>query len=143
MNEDIVVPRSSLPQVVREIEALGLEAGLKLVQFGHIGDGNLHPNILFDPRLESEDRVHALAFDIARVALKHGGVLSGEHGIGSMKRPFMREAVDAPTLKVLWRIKNALDPQGLLNPGKVLPDELEPGKLETGELEPGAVYASH
>lgn len=132
MNEDIVVPRSHLPEVVREIEALGLEAGLKLVQFGHIGDGNLHPNILFDPRVESEERVHALAFDIARVALKHGGVLSGEHGIGSMKRPFMSEAVDPSTLKVLWRVKKALDPQGLLNPGKVLPDELELGVTHVG-----------
>ena len=143
MNEDIVVPRSSLPQVVREVEALGLEAGLKLVQFGHIGDGNLHPNILFDPRCESEERVHALAFDIARVALKHGGVLSGEHGIGSMKRPFMREAVDAQTLQVLWRVKNALDPQGLLNPGKVLPDELETGEPKLDELETGGAHARH
>ena len=139
MNEDIVVPRSHLPEVVREIETLGLEAGLKLVQFGHIGDGNLHPNILFDPKLESEERVHALAFDIARVALRHGGVLSGEHGIGSMKRPFMLEALDRSTLETLWRIKNALDPGGMLNPDKLLPDLSEKSGLEG---QPGGSHGS-
>lgn len=123
MNEDIVVPRSALPQVVREIRALGDASGLPVVQFGHIGDGNLHPNILFDPRRESPEAVHALAHAIALVAIRHGGVLSGEHGIGSMKRPFMREAVDPVTLGALRDVKRALDPAGLLNPGKVLPDE--------------------
>jgi glycolate oxidase len=121
MNEDIVVPRSVLSEVVREIEALGAASGLKLVQFGHIGDGNLHPNILFDPRTESEEAVHVLAQQIASVAIRHGGVLSGEHGIGSMKLPFMREAIDPVTLQCLWNAKHALDPSGTLNPGKVLP----------------------
>ena len=121
MNEDIVVPRSVLSTVVREVEALGLASGLKVVQFGHIGDGNLHPNILFDPRTESEEAVHRLAHQIAQVAIRHGGVLSGEHGIGSMKVPFMREAVDPVTLGALRNVKAALDPEGRLNPGKVLP----------------------
>ncbi|GAA6754833.1 2-hydroxy-acid oxidase [Thermus sp. 2.9] len=121
VNEDIAVPRSALPQVVREIRALGEASGLIVVQFGHIGDGNLHPNILFDPRRESEERVWALAHEIARVALRHGGVLSGEHGIGVMKRKFMAEAVDGETLEAFRQVKAALDPAGLLNPGKLLP----------------------
>ncbi|GGM96564.1 2-hydroxy-acid oxidase [Thermus composti] len=121
VNEDIAVPRSALPQVVREIEALGKAFGLVVVQFGHIGDGNLHPNILFDPRRESEEKVWELAHEIVRVALRHGGVLSGEHGIGFMKRKFMGEAVDPETLGALEAVKEALDPWGLLNPGKVLP----------------------
>ena len=121
VNEDIAVPRSALPRVVREIEALGKAFGLVVVQFGHIGDGNLHPNILFDPRRESEEKVWELAHEIARVALRHGGVLSGEHGIGLMKRDFMLEAVDPETLGALHRVKEALDPLGLFNPGKVLP----------------------
>ena len=127
MNEDIVVPRSTLPDVVREIRELGLEAGLPLAQFGHIGDGNLHPNILFNPKLEAESEavVHRLAHAVARVAIRHGGVLSGEHGIGAMKRQFMPEAVDAATLEALWRVKHAFDPRGLLNPNKILPDESE------------------
>ena len=81
------------------------------------------PNILFDPRRESVGAVHVLAHQIAQVAIRHGGVLSGEHGIGTMKRPFMREAVDPVTLGALWSVKHALDPHGALNPGKILPDE--------------------
>lgn len=121
VNEDIAVPRSRLPQVVQEIRALGEAYGLPVVQFGHIGDGNLHPNILYDPAREPEERVWELAHAIARVALRHGGVLSGEHGIGLMKRPFMPEAVPAPTLEAFRALKAALDPLGLLNPGKLLP----------------------
>ncbi|PNY79681.1 FAD-binding oxidoreductase [Deinococcus koreensis] len=125
MNEDIVVPRSALPEVVREIRALGDASGLTLVQFGHIGDGNLHPNILFDPRKEDAHAVHELAHRIALVAIRHGGVLSGEHGIGTMKRDFMTDAVDPVTLDVLRSVKAALDPAGALNPGKVLPDAVK------------------
>jgi len=121
VNEDIAVPRSTLPEVVREIRALGEAYGLIVVQFGHIGDGNLHPNILFDPRRESEEKVWELAHAIARVALRHGGVLSGEHGIGLMKRKFMAEAVDGETLEAFRQAKAVLDPEGLLNPGKLLP----------------------
>lgn len=127
MNEDIVVPRSVLPEVVREIRALGDASGLTLVQFGHIGDGNLHPNILFNPRTESAEAVHDLAHKIALVAIRHGGVLSGEHGIGTMKRDFMRDAVDPVTLGALRDVKRALDPTGALNPGKILPDEAQGG----------------
>ncbi|MGK0619089.1 FAD-binding oxidoreductase [Meiothermus cerbereus] len=122
MNEDIAVPRSSLPAVVRAIEALGQQYGLKVVQFGHIGDGNLHPNVLYDPKVDSEEKVWELLHEIARVALRHGGVLSGEHGIGIMKRDFMSEAVDPETLDALRRVKAAFDPQSRLNPGKVLPE---------------------
>jgi len=122
MNEDIAVPRSSLPQVVRAIEALGRQYGLKVVQFGHIGDGNLHPNVLYDPKVDSEEKVWELLHEIARVALRHGGVLSGEHGIGLMKRDFMSEAVDPETLDALRRVKAAFDLQNRLNPGKVLPE---------------------
>lgn len=121
LNEDIAVPRSSLPAVVREIEALGRQYGLPLVQFGHIGDGNLHPNVMFDPKTDDEARVWELLHEVARVALRHGGVLTGEHGIGLMKRDFMKEALDPVTLGALRAVKAALDPSNLLNPGKVLP----------------------
>ncbi|MBZ9749607.1 FAD-binding protein [Deinococcus sp. HMF7604] len=121
MNEDIAVPRSALPEVVREIRALGDASPFPVVQFGHIGDGNLHPNILFDPRQDDAAAVHHLAHQIALVALRHGGVLSGEHGIGSMKRDFMTDALDPVTLDVLRDVKRTLDPADLLNPGKVLP----------------------
>lgn len=126
LNEDIAVPRSSLPEVVRAIEALGRQYGLQVVQFGHIGDGNLHPNVLFDPRVDAEEKVWELLHEIARVALRHGGVLSGEHGIGLMKRDFMSEAVDPETLEALRRVKAAFDPHNRLNPGKVLPEPHSP-----------------
>ncbi|MER3482187.1 MAG: 2-hydroxy-acid oxidase, partial [Meiothermus sp.] len=126
LNEDIAVPRSALPEVVRQIEALGKQYGFPLVQFGHIGDGNLHPNVMFDPKTDDENKVWELLHEVARVALRHGGVLSGEHGIGLMKRDFMREAVDAETLEALRAVKAAFDPQNLLNPGKVLPDAEAP-----------------
>ncbi|GHG11111.1 2-hydroxy-acid oxidase [Deinococcus piscis] len=129
MNEDIAVPRSRLPQVVAEIQALAEPYGFPLVQFGHIGDGNLHPNILFDPRRDDPEQVHELAHRIAQVALRHGGVLSGEHGIGSMKRAFMAEAVDTQTAAAYWAIKDTLDPAGRLNPEKLLPPR---GALATG-----------
>lgn len=126
LNEDIAVPRSTLPEVVRSIEALGKSYGFPLVQFGHIGDGNLHPNVMFDPESDDEDKVWEMLHEVARVALRHGGVLSGEHGIGLMKRDFMTEALDRESLEALWAIKRALDPAGRLNPGKVLPDLVSP-----------------
>lgn len=135
LNEDIAVPRSALPEVVRETEALGKKYGFPLVQFGHIGDGNLHPNVMFDPKTENEEKVWELLHEVARVALWHGGVLSGEHGIGLMKRDFMLEAVDMETLEALRAVKAAFDPQDLLNPGKVLPDREYPQR-EPIALEP-------
>lgn len=126
LNEDIAIPRSSLPTVVRTIEALGRQYGLRVVQFGHIGDGNLHPNVMFDPQEDSEEKVWELLHEIARVALRHGGVLSGEHGIGIMKRDFMSEALDPETLDALRSVKAAFDPQNRLNPGKVLPEDSPP-----------------
>lgn len=122
MNEDIVVPRSKLPEVMREIRALGDASGLPLAVFGHAGDGNLHPNILYDKREGRWDEVDALAHKIAQVAIRYGGVLSGEHGIGLAKKPFMTEATPAATMQAYWAVKHAFDPKGLLNPGKVLPD---------------------
>jgi glycolate oxidase len=123
MNEDIVVPRSELPQVMQEIRALGDASGLPLVIFGHAGDGNLHPNIMYDPAEGRWAEVQALAHAIAKVAIAHGGALSGEHGIGLAKRPFMAEAVPQETLRAYRAVKRALDPLNLLNPGKILPEE--------------------
>ncbi len=120
LNEDIAVPRSKLVEVVHRIRDLGEAAGFPLVQFGHIGDGNLHPNILYGPG-DDVEKVHELAHAIARVALAAGGVITGEHGVGLMKRAFLAEAVDRPTLEAFRAVKRAFDPEGLLNPGKLLP----------------------
>jgi glycolate oxidase len=121
-NEDIVVPRSTLEPAMREMQEIAKRYPFPFAIFGHAGDGNLHPNILFNRTTDSIEQVDEFAHEIARVALKYGGVLSGEHGIGLMKRSFMTEATPKATLEAYWRVKNAFDPNGIMNPGKLLPD---------------------
>ncbi len=125
-NEDIVVPRSKLEPAMREMQEIAKHyPHFPFAIFGHAGDGNLHPNILFDRTKDSIEEVDHFAHEVARVAIAHGGVLSGEHGIGMMKRGFMTEATPRETLEAWWRIKHAFDPNGIMNPKKVLP-ELQP-----------------
>ncbi len=123
LGEDITVPRSAIPEAVRRIKAISEDYGLPVVVFGHAGDGNLHPNILFDKREpEQWEKVEQIVGEIFRVALDLGGTLSGEHGIGTLKLPYMREALGQASINIQWRVKQALDPQNILNPGKVLPE---------------------
>lgn len=122
LGEDITVPRSAIPEAVRRIKRISAEYGLPIVVFGHAGDGNLHPNILFDKRKEEEwEKVEQIVGEIFQVALDLDGTLSGEHGVGTLKLPYMEQALGSLSLDVQRRIKDALDPQGILNPGKVLP----------------------
>ena len=122
LGEDITVPRSAIPEAVRRIRAISAEHGLPIVVFGHAGDGNLHPNILFDQRDPVQmTKVERAVEGIFRVALELGGTLSGEHGIGTFKLPYIREALGPVSVDTQWRIKKALDPNNILNPGKVLP----------------------
>lgn len=123
INEDVVVPVSRLPELVRGIEGLSREFALPIVAFGHAGNGNIHANILFDPEDASEnERAHAALPRLFALTLSLGGTLSGEHGIGTAKRAYMTDAFDGPTLAAMRAVKQAFDPDGLLNPGKVLPD---------------------
>jgi D-lactate dehydrogenase len=122
INEDVVVPVSRIPDLVAGVQALAREFALPIVSFGHAGNGNLHVNILFDPddAAQSQRARDALARVFA-LALALGGTLSGEHGIGLAKREFMPQAIDAPTLALMRQLKTAFDPDGILNPGKLLP----------------------
>ena len=123
INEDVVVPVSRIPDLVAGVEALAEEFALTLVCFGHAGNGNLHVNILYHPDDAAETaRAHAALPRIFTLALSLGGALSGEHGIGLSKRNFMTEAFDPATLAAMRAIKQALDPDGILNPGKLLPE---------------------
>lgn len=123
LGEDITVPRSAIPEAVRRIKAISAEYGLPVVVFGHAGDGNLHPNILFDKRDSVQwEKVERMVGEIFQVALDLGGTLSGEHGIGTLKLPYMRQALGQASVNIQWRVKQALDPQNILNPGKVLPE---------------------
>jgi glycolate oxidase len=123
LGEDIVVPRSAIPEMVRRIRQIGQEYGFEIPVFGHAGDGNLHPNIIFDLRRPGElERVERAAAAIFRAALELGGSLTGEHGIGTLKREFLTEALGPDAVEVMRRLKAALDPKGLFNPHKVFPE---------------------
>jgi len=122
LGEDIVVPKSQVPAMIAEIGEIARRYELPIPVFGHAGDGNLHPNILFDLRDPAEvGKVELAARDIFRAALRLGGTLSGEHGIGTLKREFMEEAHGATAVALARAIKQVFDPQGLLNPGKLYP----------------------
>ncbi|MCJ0825677.1 FAD-binding protein [Luteimonas sp. 50] len=122
INEDVVVPVSRIPELVAGVQALAREYALPIVTFGHAGNGNLHVNLLFDPADAGQSRRASAA--MARVfalALSLGGTLSGEHGIGLAKRDSMPRAITAPTLDLMRQLKSVFDPDGILNPGKLLP----------------------
>jgi len=122
LNEDVVVPVSRIPELVTGVQALARESGLPIVTFGHAGNGNLHVNILFEPADTAQvERAHAAMARVFALAIALGGTLSGEHGIGLAKRDFMPQAVDPPTLQLMRQLKAVFDPDGILNPGKLLP----------------------
>lgn len=123
LGEDISVPRSQIPAAVRRIKEISRKYDLPIVVFGHAGDGNLHPNILFDMRDSDQwDRVQVIVEEIFDTAVELGGTLSGEHGVGVLKREFVERALGIDSIEMQQRIKRAFDPKGILCPGKVLPD---------------------
>jgi glycolate oxidase len=120
LGEDITVPRSAIPEVGQRLRAVSARYGLPMVIFGHAGDGNLHPNILFDKRkCEEWEKVEQMVGEIYAAALALGGTLSGEHGVGVLKRPYFERALGPVSVEVQRRIKQALDPLNILNPGKM------------------------
>lgn len=122
--EDATVPRSQLVAAVRGFQELARKYNLSIPIMGHSGDGNLHPTILFDERDPAEtERVSKCIDEMFEVALKLGGTLSGEHGIGICKRDYIPWEFGPAGTRILHNIKNAFDPYGILNPGKVLSQE--------------------
>jgi glycolate oxidase len=120
LGEDISVPRDAFPEVVRRIRAISEKYGLIIAVYGHAGDGNLHPSVLCDlGNPEEAKRVHQAVDEIFAAALAVGGTLSGEHGIGITKRPYIAKALGEAGLRTLKAVKQALDPKGILNPGKI------------------------
>jgi len=123
LGEDISVPREAIPQVVRRVQEISRQRDLPIVIFGHISDGNLHPNILFDQSDPEEmERVEAASGDIFEIATSVGGTLSGEHGIGLLKQKYLKLDLPDGTVEVMRTIKRALDPDNIMNPGKIFPD---------------------
>ena len=123
LGEDVCIPPRALTALIRRVREIAAEYALEIPIFGHIGDGNLHPNILCDKRDPLEMlRVAGAARAIFETTVELGGTLSGEHGIGLLKKQFMELDVGAETLAVMRAIKDAIDPLGIMNPGKVFPD---------------------
>lgn len=123
INEDVVVPVSRLPELIEGVRGLSRRHGIRIVNFGHAGNGNIHVNLMYDPAEPGRDAAAEACLDaLFALVIALDGTLSGEHGIGLAKRPFMRAAVDARTLELMAAVKRAFDPKGLLNPGKLLPD---------------------
>lgn len=123
INEDVVVPVARLAELVGVIDALAVRQRLPIVSFGHAGNGNLHVNIMVHPDDADEmARARACRDSLIDHVLALGGSLSGEHGIGSEKRHYVARELDAGTLAMLRDLKCLFDPNGILNPGKKLPD---------------------
>ena len=120
---DGVVPRSRLPQVLSAVGEIGEHYKLPVANVFHAGDGNLHPNILFDMRdREVLHQVEGAGEEMLRAVVELGGALSGEHGIGLEKNAYMPWVFSPDDLDAMHLVKDSLDPHGLLNPGKVFPD---------------------
>lgn len=124
ISEDATVPRSKIPDMFKRLKEIREKYNVDLVVFGHAGDGNLHPNIIADIRDDDEmRRVEQAVEEIFKAALELGGTLSGEHGIGTMKAPFMTLELGEVGIDMMKRIKESWDPKNILNPGKIFPEE--------------------
>lgn len=120
--QDAVVPRSALPDIMDRIAAIGAAHRLTICNVFHAGDGNLHPNICFDSRdSDLTTRVHQASREIIAACLAAGGTITGEHGVGSDKLPFMESLFSPASLQAMCAVRQAFDPGGRANPGKVVP----------------------
>jgi FAD/FMN-containing dehydrogenase len=123
-SEDLGVPRGRLAEAIRAIKDAGSAEGIRVLAYGHAGDANLHVNFLYDPTSPRDAAALPRAIGAARrIALAHGGTISGEHGIGLTRREAMREEVAPGALGLMRGIKRVFDPENRLNPGKALPEE--------------------
>ena len=123
INEDITVPRSKIPDILRKLHDIGKKLELQIANFGHAGDGNIHVNIMIDKRKEEEvNKANKAVQEIFQATLDLGGTLSGEHGIGITKAPYLKMELGDLGIAIMKKIKRVFDPNNILNPGKVFPD---------------------
>ena len=122
-SEDIVVPIANVPEVIKRLETLNHPSGIEVLGYGHLGDGNIHVNIL--KMTASEEDWERFSPDVIEqvmaIALEYGGSISGEHGIGITKKQFMPLMFSNHDLHIMKQIKTIVDPLGILNPGKLHP----------------------
>lgn len=129
--QDGVVPRTRLGEALAAIHALSRRYGLRVANVFHAGDGNLHPLILFDAQAGEAARAEALAGEILRLCIQMGGSITGEHGVGLEKRAYLGEQYAEADMDAMLRLRRAIDPRGVANPGKMLPGG--PGPAPIGE----------
>ena len=123
-NEDIVVPRSKVPDVIRSIDKIQQKYDIPIVNFGHAGDGNIHVNVMIDKAVPGmEEKAHKAIGEVFQAALDLNGTMSGEHGVGLAKQPYIHLELKGAQLAAMRAIKRALDPNNILNPGKMFPVE--------------------
>ncbi len=119
-NEDIVVPRSKVPDMIRALEAIAEKYNVTIVNFGHAGDGNIHVNAMVDLKEEGmAEKIEKVLDEIFSSAVGLGGAISGEHGIGTSKAKYMSVGLNEETINCMKQIKATFDPQNILNPGKM------------------------
>jgi glycolate oxidase len=122
INEDIVVPRSMIPKMLVKLRRLSEETGIKIVNFGHAGDGNIHVNLMVDRnKAEEYEKASRLVKEIFAATIELGGTISGEHGVGLTKSEYITMEIRPVELDLMKRIKAVFDPKNLLNPGKIFP----------------------
>ncbi len=133
--QDGVIPRTQLPYVLREIEALGKHHGYRVANVFHAGDGNLHPLILYNNSIPGQlEQVEELGGDILKLCIKVGGSISGEHGIGADKRCYMPDMFSATDLETMAWVRQAFNPSGLANPTKLLPTPRTCGEAARSQM---------
>jgi len=123
INHDVVVPRGRVPQLYDAVEELRRQFGLRVAAFGHAGDGNIHVNLMVD-RQNPDELVRARSAErvLFERVLALEGSISGEHGIGYSKKPYLSMELSAEVIALMRRVKAAFDPNNILNPGKIFPD---------------------
>ena len=122
-NEDICVPRSKVPEMIRKVEVISQEFNVPIVNFGHAGDGNIHVNIMIDRQQPGQlEKAESAIEAVFKAALELGGTMSGEHGVGIMKAPYIPLELSGSVAEYMKTIKKALDPNNVLNPGKIFLD---------------------
>jgi glycolate oxidase len=119
--QDGVIPRTALPAVLRAIETVAAEAGVRVANVFHAGDGNLHPLVLFDESRGETEHAEAVSNQIIDLCLEHGGSITGEHGVGHDKKVHMGKMFNEVDLDVMQLVRCAFDPAGICNPGKIFP----------------------
>ena len=128
--QDGVVPRSRLPEIMKRIAAISKDFNLRIANVFHAGDGNLHPNLLFDMRTPGElDRVIEAGAAIVKVCIELGGSITGEHGLGLEKKAYIGLLFNEADLEAMARVRRAFDPDGRFNPAKMFPTPISCGEI--------------